>query len=87
MIIAIPEVLRDKLGPEGARALTEVSVSTRSEVIETAANRFEREPNDQIERFSSQMHAFERRLIRQMLLQTIGQIVILLAACFAFFRT
>ena len=46
MIIAIPEVLRDKLGPEGARALAvllnEASVQTRDDVIERAVGRFER---------------------------------------------
>ena len=46
MIIAIPEALREKLGPEGARALAdllnEASVQTRGDVIEIAANRFER---------------------------------------------
>jgi hypothetical protein len=46
LIIAIPEVLRDKLGPEGARALAdllnEASVQTRGDVVEIAASRFER---------------------------------------------
>ena len=46
MIIAIPEALREKLGPEGARALAdllnEANVQTRGDVIEIAASRFER---------------------------------------------
>ncbi len=46
MIIAIPEVLREKLGPEGARALAdllnEASVQTRGDVVEIAVSRFER---------------------------------------------
>ena len=46
MIITIPEPLRDKLGPEGAKALAdllnETSVRTRENVIEMAADRFER---------------------------------------------
>ena len=45
MIVAIPEVLREKLGPEGARALAdllnEASVKTRGDVIELAVSRFE----------------------------------------------
>ncbi|UCC71553.1 MAG: hypothetical protein JSV86_14330 [Gemmatimonadota bacterium] len=45
MIIAIPEVLRDRLGPEGARALAdllnEASVQTRGDVVEIAVSRFE----------------------------------------------
>ena len=45
MIVAIPEVLREKLGPEGARALAhllnEASVKTRGDVIELAVSRYE----------------------------------------------
>jgi hypothetical protein len=45
VIVAIPEVLREKLGPEGARALAdllnEASVKTRGDVIELAVSRFE----------------------------------------------
>ncbi len=52
MIIAIPEALREKLGPEGARALAEllneVSVQTRGDVIEIAASRFERRLAEEI---------------------------------------
>jgi hypothetical protein len=46
LIITIPEALREKLGPEGARALAELlneaGVQTRGDVIEIAASRFER---------------------------------------------
>lgn len=46
VVITIPEALRDKLGPEGARALAELlnetSVHTREDVIQIAADRFER---------------------------------------------
>lgn len=52
MIIAIPEVLREVLGPDGARALAEVlneaSVQTRGDVIEIAATRFERRLTEEI---------------------------------------
>ena len=52
MIIAIPEVLREVLGPDGARALAEllneVSVQTRGDVIEIAASRFERRLAEEI---------------------------------------
>lgn len=45
-IVAIPEALREKLGPEGARALAgllnDASMRTRGDVIEIAASRFER---------------------------------------------
>jgi len=46
VIITIPEALREKLGPDGARALAELlneaSVQTRGDVIEIAVSRFER---------------------------------------------
>jgi hypothetical protein len=52
LIIAIPEVLRDKLGPEGARALAELfneaSVRTRDDVIELAVGRFEKRLAEEI---------------------------------------
>ena len=59
MIIAIPEALREKLGPEGARALAdllnEASVQTRGDVIEISVSRFE-------SRLAEQTATFETRL-------------------------
>ena len=59
MIIAIPEALREKLGPEGARALAdllnEASVQTRGDVIEIAASRFERRLAEQTARFETRL--------------------------------
>lgn len=48
------------------------SVGGRDDVI--TASRCEGELGDEIGRFLSRMRAFERRLICQMLLQSIGQI-------------
>jgi hypothetical protein len=62
LIIAIPEALREKLGPEGARALAdllnEASVQTRGDVIEIAVSRFER-------RLAELSATFETRLAEQ----------------------
>jgi hypothetical protein len=61
LIIAIPEVLRDKLGPEGARALAdllnEASVQTRGDVIEVAANRFERRLAEELAELRAELHS------------------------------
>jgi hypothetical protein len=73
LIIAIPEALREKLGPEGARALAdllnEASVQTRGDVIEIAASRFERRLAEQTAKFegrlAEQTAKFERRLAEE----------------------
>jgi hypothetical protein len=73
LIIAIPEALREKLGPEGARALAdllnEASVQTRGDVIEIAVSRFERRLAEQTARFegrlAEQTAKFERRLAEE----------------------
>jgi hypothetical protein len=73
LIIAIPEALREKLGPEGARALAdllnEASVQTRGDVIEIAASRFERRLAEQTAKFEGRLAEltarFEGRLAEQ----------------------
>lgn len=61
MIIAIPEVLRDKLGPEGARALAdllnEASVQTRGDVVEIAVSRFERRLAEELGELRAELHS------------------------------
>ncbi len=90
MIIAIPEVLREKLGPEGARALAELlneaNVQTRGDVIEIAASRFERRLAEELGALRADMGAFEGRITRWMFIFWIGQIGALFAILFAFFR-
>jgi len=102
LIIAIPEALREKLGPEGAKALAELlneaRVQTRGDVIEIAASRFERRLAEEIGGLRVEMHseigglraeisAFEARITRWMFVFWIGQIGALLGILFAFFRT
>jgi len=61
LILTIPEVLREKLGPEGVRALAdllnEASVQTRGDVIEIAASRFERRLAEEVGALRSEFHA------------------------------
>jgi hypothetical protein len=91
LIIAIPEVLRDKLGAEGARALAdllnEASMQTRGDVVEIAVNRFERRLAEETGKLRADMGAFEARITRWMFVFWIGQIGALLGILFAFFRT
>jgi len=73
LIIAIPEALREKLGPEGARALAdllnEASVQTRGDVIEIAASRFERRLAEQTGKLEGRLAElagkFDRRLAEE----------------------
>lgn len=62
MIIPIPEALREKLGPDGARALAELlnesSMQTRGDVIEIAASRFE-------QRLAEGLAKFDRLLVEE----------------------
>jgi hypothetical protein len=61
VIVAIPEALREKLGPEGARALAELlneaSVRTRDNVIEIAASSFKRQLAEQVGGLRSELHS------------------------------
>ena len=61
MIVAIPEILREKLGPEGARALAELlseaAVRIRGDVIEVAAGRFERTLAEELGKLRAEFHA------------------------------
>lgn len=89
MIITFPEVLRDKLGVEGARALAdllnETNVSTRENVTEIAADRFERRLAEESAKLRAEigslradMGAFKGRITRWMFVFWIGQIGALL---------
>ena len=61
LIIAIPEALRQKLGPDGAQALAELlneaRVQTRGDVIEIAASRFGRQLAEEIGGLRAEMHS------------------------------
>ena len=61
MIIAIPEALRETLGPEGARALAdllnEASVGTRGDVIEIAASRFEHRLAEELAELRAELYS------------------------------
>lgn len=82
-IVAVPEVLREKLGPEGALALVELlnrsSQKTREDVIVLVEERFER-------RLAEVVGGLETRLTRWMFIFWVGQIGAILGILFAFFK-
>jgi hypothetical protein len=90
-IVAVPEVLRDKLGPEGAQALVELlnrtSQRTRDDVLVFVEERFERRLAEEIGKVRADMAAFEARVIRWMFIFWVGQIGVLTGILFAFFRS
>lgn len=61
MIVAIPEVLREKLGPEGARALAELlneaRVQTRDDAIEIAVSAFKRQLAEDFGGLRAELHS------------------------------
>ena len=77
MIIAIPEALRQKLGPDGAKALAELlneaRVQTRGDVIEIAASRFGRQLAEQIGGLRANMNS-ESGSLRAELHSEIGKL-------------
>lgn len=90
-VIAVPEVLREKLGPHGAQALVELlnrtSRDTRDEVVTLAVERFER-------RLAEELRTLETRLthrmsahLRWMFGLWVTEIGIILTVLFAFFKT
>jgi hypothetical protein len=65
--------------------LNRANVQTGEDVF-IAAREFRRDLSDEVNAFRAQMRAFERRLIRLMFILWIGEIGVLLAFLFAFFR-
>ena len=61
MIIAIPEALRERLGPEAAQALAELlneaRVQTKGDVIEIAASGFKRQLAEDVGGLRAEMHS------------------------------
>ncbi len=88
-VIAIPEILREKLGADGAEALAELlnrtSIETRDDVITLAEQSFERRLAEEIARVGERIGAAETRLIRWMLVFWVGQALFVVTLLFGFF--
>ena len=89
-VIAVPEALREKLGPEGARGLVELvnqaTWSAREDVVATCAERFERRLAEEIGKLRADMAEFKAEMIRWMFVFWVGQVAVITGILFAFFR-
>lgn len=68
-VITVPEVLREKLGPEAAQALVELldytTRETRDQVVLLAEERFGRRLAQTESHFERRLSAFERRVLEE----------------------
>ncbi len=98
----IPEVLREKLGADGAEALAQLlnqsALGMQDATLSLAEERFERRLADELGKLRGEMGSLEARLTERMAgLETrllrwafafwVGQFAVLLGILFAFFRT
>ena len=78
-VIAIPKILRDKLGDEGSEALIDILNKSQDKseehILEVAEERFEK-----------RLAQVESRIIRWMFIFWVGQIGAITSILFAFFR-
>ncbi len=97
-MIAVPEVLREKLGPEGAQAPVELLNRTlgrhREDLVLFLDSRFqgleervERRLAEEVGDLRADIAVFESRVIRRMFIFWVGQIGVLTGILFAFFQT
>jgi len=95
MIVTIPEVLREKLGADGAEALAQLlnqsALGMQDATLSLAEERFERRLADELGklelRLTERMASLETRLLRWAFAFWVGQFAVLLGILFAFFRT
>jgi len=89
-VIAIPNILREKLGESAAEALVEVinkaEERTKDRTIEVVEERFERRLSEEIGKLRVEMHDMRANLITWMFIFWVGQVGTITAILFAFFR-
>jgi len=79
IVIVLPKVLQDKLGPEGAEALIDILNKTEEQAQKDIIKLVE-------ERFEKRLAQVETRLIRWMFIFWVGQIGVITGILFAFFK-
>jgi hypothetical protein len=89
-IITLPQILRDKLGDDGAQALVELlnqaDGQTKVDVLTVVEEKFERRLIEEISKLDIKISETKADLIRWMFVFWMGQIGALLGILFAFFR-
>jgi len=86
IVITIPKVIREKLGDEGAEALTElfnkIEEGSKKDIIEPAEQRFEK----CLAKLDVKIERVRADLIKWMFIFWVGQVGVLIGVLFAFFK-
>lgn len=90
MLIAIPRVLREKLGEEGAKGLVELlnsQAQNNGDSITTfVEEKFERRLSEELAKLREEIYKGQAVMIRWMFVFWVGQIGAMLGILFAFFN-
>jgi len=86
IVITIPKAIREKLGDEGAEALTElfnkIEDRYKEDIIELAEQRFEK----RLGKLDVKIERVRADLIKWMFIFWVGQVGVLIGILFAFFK-
>mgnify|MGYP001142844104 FL=1 len=86
IVITIPKAIREKLGDEGAEALTElfnkIDDRSKEDIIELAEQRFEK----RLAQLDVKIERVRADLIKWMFIFWVGQVGVLIGILFAFFK-
>ena len=86
IVITIPKAIREKLGDEGAEALTElfnkIEERSKEDIIELAEQRFEK----RLAQLDVKIERVRADLIKWMFIFWVGQVGVLIGILFAFFK-
>ena len=86
IVITIPKAIREKLGDEGAEALTElfnkIEDRSKEDIIELAEQRFEK----RLAQLDIKIERVRADLIKWMFIFWVGQVGVLIGVLFAFFK-
>ncbi|MCD6231676.1 hypothetical protein J7K28_03490 [Candidatus Aerophobetes bacterium] len=86
IVITIPKAIREKLGDEGAEALTElfnkIEDRYKEDIIELAEQRFEK----RLAKLDVKIERVRADLIKWMFIFWVGQVGVLIGILFAFFK-
>jgi len=91
IVITIPKVIREKLGDEGAEALTElfnkIEEGSKKDIIEPAEQRFEKcLAKLDVKMLDVKIERVRADLIKWMFIFWVGQVGVLIGVLFAFFK-
>ena len=80
MVITLPKILHDKLGPEGANALADtfnkLEESYKNHVLEVAESKFERRLSEEISGVRVEIAKTKAELIKWMFIFWAGQLAV-----------